>query len=206
MNSFADPSDPAGKVEALASLRTHWQELRGARLLPRRGEIVAREIDAALPWLFTAEPVAPGVLRIRHAGRRLSDMLRMEPRGMPLCAFLAPEGRASLRPLVTAAQLRPAVVEAGLVAGSGIVIPAVPARLLLLPLSDQGLRPDCFVGVLAAGQPVPRRPLRFDLAEGTVRITPLRSEAAMPRLVASGGTRNADPGMRPALRLVSVNG
>lgn len=206
MSAFADPSDSTGKVEALASLRTHWQELRGARLMPRRGEIGAREIDAALPWVFTAEPVAPGVLRIRHAGRRLSDMLRMEPRGMPLCAFLTPEGRASLRPLVASAQLRPAVIEAGLVAGSGIVLPAVSARLLLLPLSDQGLRPDCFIGVLTSRLSAPRRPLRFDLAEDALRITPLRSEATMPRLVATGGTRNADPGMRPALRLVVANG
>jgi len=207
MSIFANSAGPVAGAEALSRLRAHWQELRGLRAMPRRGEIVAREIDAALPWVFIAEPVAPGVLRIRHAGRRLADMLRMEPRGMPLCAFLTPGGRAGLRPLLASARVRPAVIEAGLVAGSGIVLPSVPARLLLLPLSEhEGARPDCFIGGLACGRFAPCRPLRFDLQEDALRITPLRDGAAMPRLVASGGKRSADPGMRPALRLVAAQG
>jgi len=200
-----DPDHSAAAAPAaLAQLEAHWRALRGPRAMPARGELVAARIEAALPVLFIAEPVAPGVLRLRHAGRKLGEMLRIEPRGMPLCAFFTPEGRAALRALLAAAQERPAILGAGLVAGRGIVAPRVSARLLLLPLADRGLRPGMFVGAIAATAPAPGRALRFDLDGSPVRVEALRPEAQVPRLVASGGRRRAGP--RPALRLVVAGG
>ncbi|MBW7921372.1 MAG: PAS domain-containing protein [Rubellimicrobium sp.] len=201
-----DTGDPPDALApALAALEAHWHGLRGPRLMPARGEIRARDIDPALPCLFLAEPVAPSVLRIRHAGRSFAGVAGMEPRGMPLCAFFTPEGRAALRPLLAEMQERPAILGLDLIAGRGIVAPRVAARLLILPLSDTGLRPDCFVGVLACPAAV-QRPLRFDIGAGPVRLDPLQAGAARPRLVASGGLRRAGHAPRPALRLVVANG
>lgn len=202
------PDDPAAEQmeAALARLEAHWQQVRGPRLMPARGGIAAQEIEPILPWVFVAEPVGATVLRIRHAGRRLFDMVRMEPRGMPLCAFFSPQGRAALRPLVGAMLTGPAIIGMGLTAGRGVTRPKVAARLLLLPLSDDGLQPDRVIGALVSDGPAGQRPLRFDCDGHAARISHLRPASSMPRLVSKGGMRSAGQGQRPALRLVISDG
>lgn len=199
-----DPVIDSDLSPALDLLEAHWRALRGPRAMPSRGEIVAQAIEPALPFLFIAAPVAPAVLRIRHAGHRFMQMAGMEPRGMPFCAFFTPEGRAALRPALAALQERPALLRMGLVAGRGIVTPRVAARLLILPLSDTGLRADTFVGALVGAGQADRRPLRFDIDSGPMQIEQLRPAGLMPRLVAAGGRRR--PGAEhPGLRLVVAN-
>ncbi len=194
---------PDRTMSALSVIEAHWRAICGPRVMPSRGEVVASEIEAALPYLFIVEPVAPSVLRIRHAGRRFVEMTGMEPRGMPLCAFFSPEGRAVLRPILGAMQARPARLRMGLVAGRGIVAPRVAARMLMLPLSDNGLRPDRFLGALVSDTCGERRPLRFDMDGGPVEFEQLRPAGFVPRVVASGGRRHARGDFaRPELRLV----
>lgn len=82
---------PAGGP-LLHDLEAHWRAVRGGRALPARSDLDPAALDAVLPWAFVAERVAPGVARLRVAGRKLTELLGMEARGMPLCAFFSPRG------------------------------------------------------------------------------------------------------------------
>ena len=64
--------------------------------LPRRAEIDPRAIDSALADIFLIERIAPGLARFRVAGRRLSALMNMDVRGMPLSAIIAPAHRDDL--------------------------------------------------------------------------------------------------------------
>ena len=86
----------APEFPAVAAVQHHWESLRDPRGVPARDAIDPRPLAQWLDCLFIAELVAPGVARIRLAGQHLSDLLGMEPRGMPLSMFFTGPAREEL--------------------------------------------------------------------------------------------------------------
>ncbi len=195
----------------LGLLESVWRGARGSRAMPSRPEIDAAAIEPVLPWVFTAEAVAPGVLRLRIAGQRFTELLRMEPRGMPLCALFTPEGRAALAPLVEQVLTQPALVEMPLRSSRGLMRPRLTGRLLILPLTrggrGAGRLPDMVIGALVCDRAPGALPVRFDPGEGPVRIETLTAGPNRPCLAVESAVRRhlrpAHP--PPALRLVASN-
>jgi hypothetical protein len=192
----------------LQDLEEHWRELRDAsEHLPRREDLDTTRIGGALPHAFILERAAPGVARVRIAGRAVADLLGCEPKGLPLSVLFAPGARDGLQHWVERCFGAPALVELMVEASQGPLRLPLRGRLLLLPkLDPEGQVTRALGGLLMEG--VPRRSnLRFELSDAVPRVETLapldrrRAFADMDR-PAVQGFREAE---RPYLRLVVSN-
>ncbi len=197
---------PAGR-SILRELEDHWREIRDASgWLPRRADLDAGRIAAALPHAFVGERVAPGVARLRIAGRSLVGLLGAEARGLPLSLLFAPSARPALQAWVERCFAAPAVVDLAVMAGQGAFRAPVSGRLLLLPMLDADGQVTRVLGGLLLDSTLRRGPAKLELRGEEVRCwtvpaaCPVLSAAALASLP---GLREA---ARPWLRLVVSNG
>ncbi len=197
--------DPSGHSFAAVArqLERYWRELRGARAVPARADVVGNNIDAALPHAFILDRVARGVGRIRVGGQRLQDCLGMDARGMPLTAFFIPAVRDRVAGMMDAVFDGPAIVEMPLTARVGLLGGQVRGRLLLLPLAGPDGSISRALGALVTDRAV-SAPLRFGLdGEFAVRTEILPANGtAFSVIEGGGGTEKGPERRRPALRLV----
>lgn len=123
--------------EGLAQVRAYWEGLRRDAGLPRRTDIDPRGLSGVLDRVFLAERIGRGLVQVRIAGSGLADFAGMDVRGLPLSCLFAPESRAQLGITIERVFDMPAVAEMDLGSdrggGGGLI-----ARLLLLPLADEG--------------------------------------------------------------------
>lgn len=147
----------------LHQVRAYWEGLRRGCLVPERGDLDPRGMEQALEHVFLLDRIAPGIARLRLAGRHLADLLGMEPRGMPLTTFFLPMARGAAETLMEEVFSGPAVVELALEAGREIGGRRLEGRMLLLPLMDDG-RCDKALGCLVTMGELGRRPRRFAIA------------------------------------------
>lgn len=185
---------------ALVQVERHWQMLRKPGAVPLRSEIDPHAIDAALPWTFVVHRVAPGVARIRVSGQKLHDILRMDPRGMPLSAFFEADDRSTIAVHLEAVFSEPALIQIPLCRPASLLRPAVKGTILLLPLVDHLGEITRAMGVLVTDRPLgSRRRIQIDHAQ-PLRYEPLKLYA--PQTAVETQRPNAK---RPALRLVVNN-
>ncbi len=164
---------------AVRAVQRHWESLRGARVAPARAEIDPRPLADCLDVLFVAELVAPGVARLRLTGQHLSDLLGMEPRGMPLSVFFTGAGRDELsQALQQVAQ--GARVTLPLRAETGLGQPGLDGMLALMPLTDRDGRISRVLGALETLGPVGRTPRRFRTTAPVQRIGGPAMPCALP--------------------------
>lgn len=148
-----------------AELRAYWQALRGGAAFPRRDRIDPRGIAGALDQSFLIERIAPGVARFRLAGMRLAGLSGMDLRGMPFSTLITPGDRDRLARALEQVFATPSILDARMEAERCPGCPALPARLLVLPLGDRNGQPTLALGCLALGADDPgRRPRRFAIA------------------------------------------
>lgn len=190
---------PQSEVSVLASLERYWRGLCGNGSLPRRADVDPADIDGALPYTFVAETVAPGIARLRVAGRMLNDMTGMDVRGMPLSALFSADARPMLADGITSLMQGPALVDMPVRLPRTMLRRAQAGRLLMLPLLDRDGAVTRILGAIVMdGVAVGRGPLKLDIAEsGAVRIEPA------PTMARPGSAPMAG---RPGLRLVVNNG
>lgn len=221
LGGLRKPSATLDTLAAITDLERYWNELRGPRRLPKRRDVDPGQIGAALPWAFLIQRVAPGVGRIRVAGQRLSELLGMEARGMPLTAYFSAEGRTVITEHVTRLFEDPAIVELPIVSRRGLGRPKMTGRLIILPLiGDDGLV-SAALGAMIVDGTIGTTPRRFEIAEGRQRCEPVTSSriAALHQQILdeaepTPGPGRAEipalPGRLPAersyLRLVIDNG
>ena len=178
---------PARDSAILRNLEGYWQSLRTAQTLPARNDLAPHLIDAALPHAFILHRVAPGVARIRVAGQRIHDFLRMDARGMPFSILFGPASRDQLSNLVETAFIRPAIIAAELTAPAQMMRAPLKADMIMLPMvDDQGVTSRILGGIVTDGV-IGSKQRRFDLATGAaLRIEPLpvaqKPDAARPAL------------------------
>lgn len=141
--SFLDrfrPQRPPQSVqvfEGLAQVRAYWESLRQGHALPKRSAIDPRGLSGVLDRVFLADRIGRGLVQVRIAGSGLADFAGMDVRGLPLSCLFASESRPQLGLTVEKVFDEPAVAELDLGsdrAGGG----GLSARLLLLPLADEG--------------------------------------------------------------------
>ena len=188
----------------LEEVETHWDALRGDRLLPLRAEVDPRALGRAIGGLFVIQRMAPAPARIRMAGAYADDLMGMEVRGMPLAALFAVADRPRLGALVDAVFTGPEVVRLSLSAPAESGRPPLRAAMILLPLlSDLGDATRA-LGCLA-GEPTDRgAPRRFEISAAARRD--LRAEGrpderpasiVPPRPRVAGKRPSAPPPFRP---------
>jgi hypothetical protein len=130
------PMQPPLVFEGLAQVRAYWEGLRRAGGLPARASIDPRGLSGVLDRVFLAERIGRGLVQVRIAGSGLADFAGMDVRGLPLSCLFAPESRAQLGATIERVCDAPAVAEVDL--GSDRGGGGLAARLLLLPLADEG--------------------------------------------------------------------
>lgn len=185
---------------ALDQVERHWQSLRKPGAVPLRADVDPNVIDAALPWTFVLHRVAPGVARIRVAGQKLHEILRMDPRGMPLSAFFEADDRSTISVHLEAVFSEPALVQIPLYRPASLLRPAVKGAILLLPLLDHTGETTRAVGTLVTDRPMgSRRRIQIDHTQ------PLRHEPLTLFAPQSAPEAQRPNAMRPALRLVVNN-
>lgn len=207
---------------AIAQVDAYWEGLRQGRLMPDRAEVDPRGLGTALEFAFLMEHVAPGIGRIRISGMHLRDLLGMEVRGMPLTAFFLPESRDRISKALEAVVTTPQVADISLSGERGIGRPALAARLLMAPLSNQnGHGAPRVLACLESHGEIGRAPRRFSVEQvqmrrivetaGALKAHSRRTEASEPRITgAPGGFAEQVAGFtppetgdkRPNLRLV----
>lgn len=133
-----DPPPPL-VFDGLAQVRAYWEGLRKAGQLPERAALDPRGMSGVLGRVFLAERIGRGLVQLKVAGSGLAEFAGMDVRGLPLSCLFTPESRPLLAQTVETAFDTPAVTEIDLGAdrlGGGALV----ARLILLPLADQGGR------------------------------------------------------------------
>lgn len=161
----------AARFNAVQEVESYWEAIRAGRLVPRRSDIDPRGIERALEYAFILERVAPGIARMRIAGSHLSDLMGMEVRGMPLSAFMTPQGRNELGEILEEVFDSPARAVVDLHAERGIGKPEIAARLVLLPMKSDLGDISRVLGCLATNGEIGRAPRRFDITAS--QVTPL---------------------------------
>lgn len=185
------------RYRAVAQTLAQWDRLRAGRPMPTRDDLDPREMAEVLEYLFVAEPVAPGVARLRLAGRHLTHLLGMEPRGMPLCAMFEPEARTEIAAAVEQVLRHGARVILPLRAAGGLGRPALEGMLALMPLADAEGKILRILGVLQTRGTVGRTPRRLGLA-GPARPLTAAEAAAQPRPTAAAPAPAPQPAPAPA--------
>lgn len=177
----------------LAQVEAYWEALRGTRLMPNRAEIDPRGIESALEYSFIVERIAPGIARLRIAGSHLSDLMGMEVRGMPLTAFIAPGSRRQVSDTLEEVFETPATCTLQLHSEKGAGMPALDARMLLMPLKSDLGDVSRILGAMIAVGDMGRSPRRFDVTKSSLR--PIISGDAAPLAQVPGFAKN--PAIKP---------
>lgn len=182
-NSDRDGPDPAsGSAQLLrladydrvqpghiiAEMRDYWHGLRRGRAIPARSDVEPRGISRALDYAFILERIAPGAARMRLAGRHLIDLMGMEVRGMPICAFLQSSSRGRLSDVLESVFKAPQIAELTLNSRGEYARPELNARMLLLPLRSDLGDVTRALGCLISDGETGVAPRRFDLVADRV--------------------------------------
>jgi hypothetical protein len=172
--------DACNPDRILRELREYWNSLRQGRAVPARTDVDPRGIARSLDYAFVLERIAPGAGRLRLAGRHLIDLMGMEVRGMPVCAFLNTNSRGRFSDVLESVFKAPQIAHLTLAAKSGYARPDLTAQMLLLPLRSDLGDVTRALGCLVAVGDTGVAPRRFDLVgdevmpviEGGATISP----------------------------------
>ncbi|WP_410218761.1 PAS domain-containing protein [Paracoccus sp. (in: a-proteobacteria)] len=152
----------------LRELRDYWDSIRHGRAVPARSDVDPRGIAQALDFAFILERIAPGAGRIRLAGRHLIDLMGMEVRGMPICAFFQTASRGRLSDVLESVFKAPQIARIGLQSRAEYARPELQGQMLLLPLrSDLGDVTRTLGCIISHGD-LGVAPRRFDLIDDEV--------------------------------------
>jgi hypothetical protein len=198
---------------ALQEMEAYWSALPRMNGVPKRKDVDPSQMGGLLEDSFILERVAPGVARVRVAGRNIGKLLGIEPRGLPLTASFLHGSRAELARHLEAAFTKPGLVELSLTSPRAVGQPALHGKLLLLPLRDDQGRVSRLMGVLAMSgrrglggrrfEITANAPLRF---EPTPQIHAVQNDRRRPSLKIDVPDQNGNKAKgTPALRLVVSN-
>lgn len=160
----------------LREIREYWDGIRKGRAIPARSDVDPRGIARALDHAFILERIAPGAGRLRLAGRHLIDLMGMEVRGMPVCAFLNTSSRGRFSDVLESVFKAPQIAHLTLHGRPDYARPELQGQMLLLPLRSDLGDVTRALGCLVVDGDTGVAPRRFDLV----------SDAIMP--IIEGGT------------------
>ncbi len=192
-----------GDFHHIQAVRGYWEAMRRPGQLPRRDDINPRGMASALEQVFLVEQIAPNHGRLRLAGMALSDLLGMDPRGMPVTALLESVARATLSEALGGLFRGDHLLDIWLEAERGIGRPPLWARMLLLPLIGAEGEPDLALGCLSTKGQIGRPPRRFTITRMLREPLPLVQGKGLAPAFAEPPRSFGPPGARPNLRLVS---
>lgn len=178
---------PQGDADLFGQVDRYWHSLRHGQAAPLRRALDPRGLAPALPFVFIAERLAPGVARLRIAGSELTELLGMEARGMPVTVFAEPAARSVMAAAVEQVCAGPAVVDMRLTGAASYGRPAMSGRMMLWPLVSDSGAVDLMLGCL-----VPIGETAGDIAHGlgSTPAGPRRFLCGLPRIRRLDGAKD----------------
>ncbi|HXW24098.1 MAG TPA: PAS domain-containing protein [Xanthobacteraceae bacterium] len=178
------------KHSSSRELFAHWNERRGARALPERGDIEPAAIRKSLGDTFILGTESAGDLRFRLAGTRVCALFGRELKDEAFAALWQSEHQSLMRRLIAIV----AEEEIGVVAAARGRTPegfCTDVELLLLPLRHRGWSGRRMLGALApmAAPPWLGASRLEALALGSLRHLRPALEAAVPSRLAAAVDR-----------------
>lgn len=141
------------KHQTTQQLFAYWNEVRGARVAPRRFEIEPSRIASILPDTFILERSDVGVYRYRLAGTRLCESFGMEFRGTDFLDGWTAEDRSMIERQLGSIGQQGGALLIEMTAGPEIYLRQAYFELLLLPLQHLQPTADRFIGTWCAAEP-----------------------------------------------------
>jgi len=135
------------KHSSTRSLYAYWNERRGTRPAPERGEIEPGAIRSALGDSFILGREPAGLPTFRLAGTRVCSLFGRELKGEAFEGLWSASDRAAIRDLITIVGNEIAGIVAGVTATTAEGY-ALDLELLLLPLRHRGTSQARQIGVL----------------------------------------------------------
>lgn len=165
---------------ALQELEGYWRSLPKVQGVPERKNVDPSAMGNLLEDSFILERVAPGVARVRVAGRNIGKLIGVEPRGLPVTSFFTPESRTAISGYLEMVFNGPKILEIPLASPRSTGKPALDGKILLLPLRDDHGHVNRVLGVLVMSGRRGIGPRRFEISEG---ISPRIDQIGMLRAV-----------------------
>lgn len=137
------------KTVSCRRLFEYWNERRGSRAAPERGELEPGAVRQLLADSFMVAVDTAAGHPLRLAGTRMCALFCREIKGVPFQGLFAPDSRDEIHDLIgiVAHELTPVV--AGVTGQAGDDLPAADLELLLLPLYHRGHSDARLLGILA---------------------------------------------------------
>lgn len=139
-NPTARTLDKMVRDPSLRAAITYWDSLRGNQIVPPRLSLDPAVMRPHLQNSAILEVARPGSIRIRLGGARLSALMGMEVRGMPLRAIFDLADRGRISDATEAALATPSILVADAVSPAPRFAPSPEAQLrtqiVILPMSD----------------------------------------------------------------------
>lgn len=211
-------------IGLIAELRCYWEALRPEGAIPHRNQIDPRGFGEALEHCVLIESVAPGMARVRIAGKVFSELMGMDIRAMPLSCLFMGDARPQLQADLTNLFSRGTALTLRMDAAQGLGRPPLKAQLQLLPLIGSTGRVDLALGCIELtgqmGQQMRRFNIRASHHQNLVAqdsiipafpLSPPESFAQRPSLSLPPAPRPAAPRAMPLqaarnhLRVISEN-
>jgi len=141
------------KHSSTRAVFAHWNEKRGSRAAPGRGEIDPMAISQALGDTFTLSADFTDQLRFRLAGTRVCALFCREIKGEILSELWCEKNRKVVEDVLSIVSTETAGVVTGL-AGHADDGAIADLEMLLLPLARPGHARTSVLGVLVPAAPV----------------------------------------------------
>ncbi|MDX2482100.1 MAG: PAS domain-containing protein [Pseudodonghicola sp.] len=187
-------------LSPLRQAEAYWLALCGETGVPRRSQIDPRALGNILEHSFILERVSRRAARFRLAGDHLSDLAGMDLRGIPFTALFADEARAEAGAILQRVFTAPAVAELRLQTPLSARVPALEARMLLLPLATEDGDVARALGVLIADRTLRAPPVRFDIANRLLRPVATATQPPAQALVQEIDPAQAEHPRKPLTR------
>ncbi|GGH17979.1 PAS domain-containing protein [Cribrihabitans marinus] len=183
-----------GTGQSLSPIRqaeAYWTAMGGPGAIPRRSDLDPRGLGNILDQTLLLERIAPGLARVRLAGRVLHGLAGMDLRGMPMTALFDARSRAGFSDVLRSVFDGPGSAHLSLAVGAARCGDRQSAGMALLPLRDNAGAVSRALGVLVVdGDRDALPPCRL-----TITGTQITDLAARPEV---------DPSRRRSLRLVAA--
>ena len=163
---------PVRSAPVLAQVEHYWDSLRNGRLVPARAEVHPKGLSGALSDCFILERIAPGLARVRVAGRSVAAILGEEPRGLPFGLLFDRERREEIEPILERVFSGPIVVDLSLTGSGAGLTGRIAGEMLLLPLKDDLGAVSRVLGCVKMAGPVARSGAALRIASSTERPIP----------------------------------
>lgn len=200
--SFPTPNRNSRQHIAYQQVLAYWHSLVRRGLPPLRSQIEPQKLEPAFDYLFIAERVDIGHLRVRQCGPHLCQIYGADMRALPLSHLIAPQHQPDFANYIEQMLQEPATLELTLSATPGPDHPPLSGKMALLPLRSDLGDVSRVLGCFTSDGSLDHHPSQFRITDVQLHGTSLGNRQVAQQYPNTQRPPRAIPGQRDHLRLV----